>query len=203
MKKTIILASALFIFLGATKAQVVHFGIKGGLNASNLSVSNNSGNNLDTKIGFNAGLLAHIHAGTNFAIQPEVYYSSEGAQYKGSTPKTTYQLGYINVPILAQYMFGNGFRVEAGPQVGFLVNANTKQKGKPSVDIKNSYKTTSFSIPVGVGYLTSYGLGFDARYNFGISNINEDITQDAARSNVFQFGLFYQFTHTKAKATTK
>ncbi len=202
MKKTIILASALFIFIGATKAQDVHFGIKGGLNASNLNITNNQGNNLDTKIGFNAGLLAHIHAGKSFAIQPEVYYSSEGAQFKGTSPKTTYQLGYINVPVLGQYMFGNGFRVEAGPQVGFLINAKTKM-GSLSTDVKKNYKTTSFSIPVGVGYLTSYGLGFDARYNFGISNINEDKSLDAARSNVFQFGLFYQFGHPKVTMDKK
>ena len=204
MKKTIILASALFIFLGTTKAQV-HFGIKGGLNASNINVSDIPGSKYDTKIGFNAGLLAHIHAGTNFAIQPEVYYSQEGTKIKpeNNDPKTNINLGYINVPVLAQYMFGNGFRVEAGPQVGFLINARSKTKGLPSVDDKEFYKTTSFSIPVGAGYLTSFGLGFDARYNFGISDIVKDNSGSAARSNVFQFGLFYQFSDTKMKKETK
>lgn len=203
MKKTIILASALFIFLGATKAQDVHFGIKGGLNASNINVSDNQGNHLDTKIGFNAGLLAHIHAGKSFAIQPEVYYSSEGAKSTISNIKSTLNLGYINVPVLAQYMFGNGFRVEAGPQVGFLINAKSKVKGSPSEDVKEFYKTTSFSIPVGAGYLTSFGLGFDARYNFGISDIVKDNSGSTARSNVFQFGLFYQFSDSKMKKNSK
>lgn len=202
MKKTIILASALFIFLGATKAQDVHFGIKGGLNASNINVSNNQGNHLDTKIGFNAGLLAHIHAGKSFAIQPEVYYSSEGAKSTVSNIKSTINLGYINVPVLAQYMFANGFRIEAGPQVGFLINAKSKT-GSLTTDEKTNYKTTSFSIPVGAGYLTSFGLGFDARYNFGISDIVKNNTGGAARSNVFQFGLFYQFGHPKVTLDKK
>ncbi len=202
MKKTIILASALFIFLGTTQAQEVHFGIKGGLNASNLKIANRTTDKPETKIGFNAGLLAHIHAGKSFAIQPEVYYSSEGAQDKSSNPKTTLQLGYINVPVLGQYMFGNGFRVEAGPQVGFLINAKSKT-GSSTTDEKPNYKSTSFSIPVGVGYLTSYGLGFDARYNFGVSDIAKDIASNAIRSNVFQFGLFYQFSDTKPKMDKK
>jgi len=202
MKKTIILASALFIFMGVKAQDGVHFGLKGGLNASNINVSDNQGNHLDTKIGFNAGLLAHIHAGKSFAIQPEVYYSQEGAKSTVSNIKSTFNLGYINVPVLAQYMFGNGFRVEAGPQVGFLINAKDKV-GSVSTDVKDSYKTTSFSIPVGAGYLTSFGLGFDARYNFGISDIVKDNSGSAARSNVFQFGLFYQFSDTKMKKETK
>ena len=202
MKKTIILASALFIFMGVKAQDGVHFGLKGGLNASNINVSDNQGNHLDTKIGFNAGLLAHIHAGKSFAIQPEVYYSQEGAKSTVSNIKSTFNLGYINVPVLAQYMFGNGFRVEAGPQVGFLINAKDKV-GSVSTDVKDSYKTTSFSIPVGAGYLTSFGLGFDARYNFGISDIVKDNSGSAARSNVFQFGLFYQFSDSKMKKETK
>lgn len=203
MKKTIILASALFVFMGVKAQDGVHFGLKGGLNASNINVSDNLGNNFDTKIGFNAGLLAHIHAGKSFAIQPEVYYSQEGTKITSTNPKTNLNLGFINVPVLAQYMFGNGFRVEAGPQVGFLINANSKMKGSPSVDVKDSYKTTSFSIPVGAGYLTSFGLGFDARYNFGISDIAKDNSGNTIRSNVFQFGLFYQFSDTKMKKETK
>jgi hypothetical protein len=105
------------------------------------------------------------------------------------------ELGYINVPVLVQYMFGNGFRVEAGPQVGFLMNAKAKEGGT-STDIKSDMKSAVFSIPVGVGYLTSSGLGFDARYDFGISNINKN---DAAKvhSNVFEFGIFYQFSGPK------
>lgn len=202
MKKTIILASALFIFMGVKAQDGVHFGLKGGLNASNINVSDNQGNHLDTKIGFNAGLLAHIHAGKSFAIQPEVYYSQEGAKSTVSNIKSTFNLGYINVPVLAQYMFGNGFRVEAGPQLGFLINAKDKV-GSVSTDVKDSYKTTSFSIPVGAGYLTSFGLGFDARYNFGISDIVKDNSGSAARSNVFQFGLFYQFSDSKMKKETK
>lgn len=198
MKKTIIIASALLMFIGV-KAQNVQFGIKAGLNASNIHVSNSSDDKLDTKLGFNAGFLAHIHASKNFAIQPEVYFSQEGAKSKDGNIKSVYNLNYINVPVLGQYMFGNGFRVEAGPQVDFLVNAKTKV-GSVSVDSKDLYNTVSFSVPVGLGYLTTYGLGIDARYNFGITDIIKDNSGDAVRSNVFQFGLFYQFAqHVKAK----
>ncbi len=196
MKKTIIFAATFFLLIGA-QAQKAHFGIKGGMNASSLN-STPANSDMQTKIGFNAGLLAHIHgANTQWAVQPEVYYSSEGAKSK-SNSSTKLDLGYLNVPVLAQYMFDNGFRIEGGPQIGFLMNAKSKTN-TGSLDAKDAYKKINFSITVGVGYLTSTGLGFDARYNFGISDINNASTGTKVHSNVFQFGIFYQFSDPKIK----
>ena len=93
-------------------------------------------------------------------------------------------------------MFDNGFRIEAGPQVGFLMNAKTKV-GNNSTDIKNNLKSAVFSIPLGLGYVTMSGLGFDARYNFGISNIYKTDAAPVTHSNVFQFDIFYQFPESK------
>jgi hypothetical protein len=192
MKKTIIFATAFLIMLNA-KAQTAHFGIKAGLNASSLSYKDNS--DMQSKIGFNAGLLAHIHTGSNFwAFQPEVYYSSEGAHSKSNSNVST-DLGYINVPVLIQYMFSNGFRLEAGPQLGIMMSGKSKV-GTSSTELNGKLKAATFSIPAGIGYLTSTGLGFDARYNFGISNIYKS-SPAKVRSNVFQFDVFYQFSGPK------
>ena len=193
MKKTIFFIATLFFMYNAN-AQTAHFGIKGGLNASSLNSANNS--DMQTKIGFNAGLLAHIHSlHSSWAIQPEIYYSDEGAKSKANN-NAKVNLGFINVPVLIQYMFDNGFRIEAGPQLNLLMSA--KQKAENSTtDIKKQLNTADFSIPVGVGYLLSSGFGFDARYNFGISNIYKNDNVPKTRSNVFQFGIFYQFTDTK------
>jgi hypothetical protein len=193
MKKTIFFMAALFVMINA-KSQGVHFGVKGGLNASSLN-SSPSNDDMQTKIGFNAGVLAHIHTGNQFwAFQPELYYSSEGAKSKANNDNKL-DLGYLNLPVLIQYMFDNGFRLEAGPQVGFLMNAKNKV-GSTSTDVKDDLNGAVFSIPAGIGYLTSTGLGFDARYNFGISNIYKESTTKV-HSNVFQFDVFYQFSHTK------
>jgi len=192
MKKMMMVAATFFLMLNA-KAQKVHFGIKAGMNASSLNYEGNQ--DMQSKIGFNAGLLAHIHTGNEFwAFQPEVYYSSEGAKSKSNSDNKR-DLGYINVPVLIQYMFNNGFRLEAGPQVGFLMSAKNKDGGN-STDIKNDLNSAVFSIPLGLGYLTTTGLGFDARYNFGISNIYKE-SSSKVHSNVFQFDIFYQFSGPK------
>jgi hypothetical protein len=196
MKKTIIFA-ATFFFLLSAKAQDVHFGIKAGMNASSLNASP-ANSDMQTKIGFNAGILAHIHgSNAQWAIQPEAYYSSEGAKSKSNSDAKT-ELGFLNIPVLAQYMFDNGFRIELGPQIGFLLNAKSKVNDV-STDIKDNLNSVAFSIPVGVGYLTTSGLGFDARYNFGINDLSKTPEGTKLHSNVFQFGLFYQFSDPKIK----
>lgn len=200
MKKTIFFSAVLFFTLN-TNAQDVHFGLKAGLNASSLNYNNNS--DMQTKIGFNAGFLAHIHTSNKFwAIQPEVYYSDEGAKSKSNNDIRT-NLGFINIPVLIQYMFDNGFRLEAGPQVNFLVNAKEKNvnfgsdNSVISTDVKKRFNSADFSIPLGLGYVTKTGLGFDARYNFGISNIYKTDAAPVTHSNVFQFDIFYQFPESK------
>jgi hypothetical protein len=194
MKKTIIFAASLLMLTSlGVNAQKVHFGVKAGMNASSLNFEGND--NMQTKIGFNAGVLAHIHSNSaQWGFQPELYYSSEGSKSKSNSDESL-NLGYLNVPVLVQYMFDNGFRIEAGPQVGFLLSAKSKV-GDNSNDVKDGYKGTAFSVPVGVGYLTHSGLGFDARYNIGVSNI-VDNDGPSVKSNVFQFGIFYQFSDPK------
>ena len=195
MKKTIILAATVLFAFGANAQVKAHFGIKAGMNASELHGEGDN-DNAKTKIGFHAGGLAHIHGNSNWAFQPEVIYSLEGAKYDVAGVDGNINLSYLNVPLLAQYMFDNGFRIQAGPQIGFLMSAKAKTDNN-SVDVKDGYKSTAISLPVGVGYLTTSGLGFDARYVFGLTDINENGT--GVKGNTFQFGLFYQFSDPKIK----
>ena len=97
--------------------------------------------------------------------------------------------------VLLQYFIQNGVRKEGGTQIGFLIKAKTKV-GDVSVDNKN-VKSTAFSIPLGVGYLTATGVGFDVRYVFGLSNISNVASGPTIQSNVFQLGIFYQFGDSK------
>src|SRR4051812_41735878 len=102
---------SLFVFahcLGVTLfAQNASLGLKGGLNVSTLNNSN--GSEMGSKVGLNAGLLAHIHLTPSLAIQPEVVYSSQGAKYTVSNGEHKLNLNYINIPLQLQYMFNNGF----------------------------------------------------------------------------------------------
>ena len=157
----------------------VNLGIKGGINMYRI----NSDDNVvyDQITGFHVGLLGHIHLDKQWAVQPELVYSTQGAKIAGVEQK----LDYINIPVLLQFMFDNGFRLQAGPQLGLLVGA----------DNKNDFNTTDLGIGLGISYVVpSTGFGIDVRYNHGLSNINKS---DAVKSfnRGFQLGVFYILGH--------
>jgi hypothetical protein len=161
---------------GNSPAGLLNIGIKGGVNVYNY---NNT--KYDQLSGFHFGLLGHIHLNSHWAIQPELVYSNQGAKIGD----TKYVLDYINIPFLLQYMFDNGFRLQAGPQLGIVLRADNKDNLNP-IDFGVSFGT-SYVVP-------ATGFGIDARYNLGLSNINKD---DAvvATNRGFQFGIFYIFGH--------
>ncbi|MCW3093449.1 MAG: hypothetical protein JWP81_4518 [Ferruginibacter sp.] len=198
MKVNLCLALAAILIGGTVSAQhsgqKVAIGIKGGVNLT--TIHNDNDVKYDAKVGWNAGLLAHIHLVPRLALQPEIVYSAQGAKYANTeTINTNINLGYINVPVLVQYMFDNGFRLEAGPQVGFLVNAKSKTGTATAVDIKDNLKGADFGLVGGVSYVhPPSGFGVDLRYNLGLSNINETGTVKSTNRGG-QLGVFYLINH--------
>lgn len=183
----ITIITLLFMTVSTVSAQNINIGTKIGLNSYTIDSGNNSG--VDSRIGIHAGLIGHIHLNSQFALQPEFTYSMQGAK----SGNTEIKLDYINIPVLLQYMFDNGFRLQAGPQLGLLVNA--KAENNSSVDIKDNYKSIDAGLSFGVGYIhppTDFGI--DLRYNVGLSNISELSNVDA-KNRGFQIGIFYLFNH--------
>lgn len=193
MKTFFVLLTALGLS-GTVAAQHVHphFGLKAGLNFANLNTEDNA--DLSTKTSFHVGALAHLHISQHFALQPELMFSGQGAKYDASDAKLN--LSYINLPILAQYMTGSGFRLQTGPQIGALLGAKAKMDGSDT-DVKDEFKKVDFSWAFGASYVTNSGFGIDARYNLGLSNIND--ADAKIKNRVFQVGVFYQFNVTDSK----
>jgi len=161
----------------------VNLGVKAGINMYKISSDDNT--TYDHITGFHLGLLGHIHLDSQWAVQPEFVYSGQGAK-RGDTKQ---KLDYINIPVILQYMFDNGFRLQAGPQLGILVRA----------DNRNDLNPIDLGLSIGVSYVVpSTGFGVDARYNYGLSNINKN---DAVKSfnRGLQLGVFYIFGHNTEK----
>lgn len=189
MKKKLFLVLCIICTFFQSEAQV-HFGVKAGYNLSDIYLSGtNVTSEVKSKSGFNAGVFSTIQLSKLFTIQPEVYYSEQGAQRKDSSANLNYN--YLNVPVLIKYQLYSGIFIETGPQIGFLLNSSYKSTTF-SEDLNFISKSTAFSWAFGAGYkLSSINLGFDIRYNLGISNIQ---TYSWTTTNsVFQLDLFYLF----------
>ena len=192
MKNYLNVTLATILMAVTVSAQHVNIGIKAGLNIYNISSDDNSA--YDSKVGFNLGLLGHMHLTEHLAIQPEILYSGQGAKFTSAGVDYKSNLSYINIPVLFQYMFDNGFRIEAGPQLGILISAKSKANDVET-DIKDQVKSIDFGLGVGVSYVhPTSGFGVDARYNLGLSNINETGTINSKNRGI-KIGVFYIFNH--------
>lgn len=166
MKKVIILLIAIsFIHLTAN-AQKPTFGVRAGTTISNLK-SKQSGItvSLDNKIGFYAGALAEVGVSEKFAIEPQLYFSQMGAKVNMSIwdepLSASVETGYLVLPLLVKYK-NQQLSAFAGPQIGYLLYAKSKNDGE-TTDNKEDYKSTDFSGVVGIGYTFAKGFGLDAR----------------------------------------
>jgi hypothetical protein len=181
-----------FLFAGIASAQHFNLGVKGGLNAYTTESETFFKN--DPKLGLHLGLIGHIHLTDPFALQPELVFSMQGAKYTAGGNDVNLNLNYINIPLIFQYMYDNGFRLQAGPQIGILASAKTKINSTV-LDVKDNFETIDFGIGVGMSYVNPVtDFGFDVRYNHGLSNINKsDASKNYNRG--FQVGVFYLINH--------
>ncbi len=176
--------------------QQVRFGVKGGLNLSNLYID--EVNDEKTKIGLHAGLWMKAPLGELFAIQPELLWSSKGTRIGSyqNIPFTQdgqvrFNLNYVELPVLASLTLGP-VSLQAGPYVAYLFNANVKNlkedlstSGALELD-RNDFNSTDFGLAGGLA-LDIKGFQLGARYNSGLreigkSDIAGQITRNAKNS---------------------
>src|ERR1039457_1340079 len=70
-----------------TNSTVVNFGIKGGLSVPQLSGGNTEqSQGYKTRLGPNFGVFRNISLPSNFSLQLEIYYASQGGKKTGIQP---------------------------------------------------------------------------------------------------------------------
>jgi hypothetical protein len=191
MKKSSMFLFGMICTVASFAQSAPHFGLKAGLNVANIKFSGVNKNNLDPRFGFHIGGLAHIHITPAIGVQPELVYSTEGVKQQVSRgEEVTWKTDYVNLPIMFQYMFDNGFRLEAGPQFGLMVNAKSEDQDGNVDDEAQFFKSGNVGLGFGLGYLTTSGFGINGRYNAGLSNVLEAGNGTGKASN-FQASIFY------------
>jgi hypothetical protein len=165
-------------------SRTAKFGIKGGLNLTSLYVDNVSSEHM--KAGFNAGIFAKLPITNGFSIQPELLYSVKGARdtynniVEGSG-EYQFNLGYVELPLLAVVNLSRNFNIHAGGYAAYLVSANVKDvnsdgsvNGATDLNADN-FKRWDFGLAGGAAFdIENFTLG--ARYNYGLTNIGKSGT---------------------------
>ena len=185
MKKVVLLLAAVLLSMSAM-AQV-RFGVKAGFDMTNFWGS-------DTKHGmqpnYQIGGLLEYQFNNKFAIAPELVFAGQGGKFN----HTTYNVNYINVPVMLKYKVADKFSVDLGPQLGINVYSKyTEESGslKNTVDYKDHTKAIDFGIGLGGTYDITENAFVQARYTFGVTNVY-DGGGDIKNGNI-QFAFGWKF----------
>lgn len=185
MKKIILLLSLAFISLESFSQIRADIGLKGGLNFAGLNSVNSSSlqTTYSNRTGYHFGAYFMIKI-TKFAIQPEILFSRQGQSYKipSVSGDLTSNFDYINIPIMLKFYLVGGLNLQAGPQFGFLSSASgdvintvngVATNTTSGASLTNFVKSSDVSLAVGAGWDLPFGLNITARYNIGLSDINQ------------------------------
>jgi len=176
-------------------------GIKAGPNFANIDTKASAGENYKNRAGFHGGAFVLIKA-AKIGIQPEVIFSQQGSKVEINSKDFESNFSYVNIPIILKLYTVAGINIQAGPQFGFITNAEQPiqdqlNPGSYKVeDVKDKMKKSDFTVALGLGWDLPFGLTIDARYNLGLSKIydkapNPQQTEDA-KNQVFQLSLGYK-----------
>ena len=184
MKNAILTLLLVFAFSLNADAQLLRFGIKAGPNFANVD-GGVGGIDYKSRTSFHAGLAVEFHPVGNFAIQPELLYSSQGAEVDGFDD---FNLDYVALPIMAKYyIISDKLSIDAGPQFSFLVD------DAESVDeIGNTYENEKFDFAVagGLGLNITKSFFAQARYTVGLTEVSKEAE---VKNAVFQLSVGYMF----------
>lgn len=168
---------------GSNSRSMAAFGIKGGVNFTNLYTDEVDDNNLLTS--FNVGVFANLPVTNSLSIQPEVNFSRKGAElvYDNAFVSGTarFKLNYIEVPVLLKINLTENFNIHFGPYIAYLVDGQvTNESDSGSFDFEDNLDNDDFNK---FDYGLSGGIGIDfstaqigLRYNYGLATVGKERT---------------------------
>ena len=171
---------ALAFFTIATNAQSlipIKYGIKVGLNFSNLNITSTidgvqhgvQPTDNSSQTGISAGFIVHIPLSDEWFINPEVLYSQKGASFNYAFThdyeinqrdeyKTNNQvtLSYVELNPTISYKATDKLALNFGPSVSFLIGVDTTIQALPLTNILTDGLVETASLDVGLNLGISY-----------------------------------------------
>lgn len=207
MKKLLSLTAlaAALLFAMPSQAQV-KFGLKGGLNITDMSLSRDV-MNTSNRTGFFIGPTVKFKIPiVGLGLDASALYDQREAEIKsevddGTVSTAKLKQKAINIPINLRYDIGlgdiAGVYFAAGPQFGF--NIGDKEQSLYNNVVQWKLNTSTFSVNVGAGVMLVNHLQIGANYNIVCGKTGEITVLDGAKSiargrtNTWQISAAYYF----------
>ena len=179
--KLILILTLVALCIEQLKAQDARMGIKVGANFSNLFIDNEDLDDENMRVGFHGGVYGQFLGEDNLVgFQTELLYSNKGAtgEYSGglfgTDQKYSFNLNYIDIPLLAVFKLGEFVELQAGGYVGLLLNSSITTEGDLGDDYEELDRDNFNSVDYGLSGGIAVNLDmvtFGARYNYGLNEI--------------------------------
>lgn len=184
---------------GSAFAQGAGGGVLVGVNLANLTVDTGGPSvNFDSRKALVAGVFAVLPVAPRLAIEPGVFYSSQGAKINGEAFGTsgTIKLNYVQVPVLVRAGVplapAVSLRLFGGPSFGFRQSAKVRAEGTDE-DIKEDVESFDAGFVFGAGLDVAHFL-VDARYTLGLRNAAKDPDEgESVKNRVFAIMAGFRF----------
>ncbi len=196
MKTKIFYAIAFILVVQVVNAQT--FGIKGGLNFANMSITS-SGITVSPKsvTEFHVGPIADFQLKNDFSLNTGLLYSVKGFKFSMDSETATETLNYLEIPINLAYKFpikdNSKFFIQAGPYLAYAISGKDKV-GSESMDVEfGTGGNKRFDSGLGFGAGIEFGsIVASLNYQLGLANVI-DVEGSEAKNKVFQISLAYMF----------
>ena len=232
MKKMIMLATLMVAALSAS-AQFqpgtfsiqpkIGFGVSTISNAEDIDVdlgNHTYGIEKVPNVGIHVGVEFEYQAKKWLGIAAGLNYTRQGSAWENYKVKldgvklqsfnNNLDLGYINLPIVANFYVVKGLALKTGVQFGFLTDAHIRNSVRAemkdgdtkvvnltehSTSIHKDCEKFDLAIPVGISYEFKHHFVIDARYYFGLLKVNklEEIGEDNSFNRSFQLSFGYKY----------
>jgi len=189
MKKYILIFILAIGMVLTSNAQVLSFGIKGGLNysklkfddISNVAAAAKNYNLMEDESfqGFHIGLMGRIKV-FNMFIQPELLFNTTGGKVLveeiGSSVASVKKVKYnkLDLPVLLGMKFGPA-RINAGPVASVTLSSDS-ELGDIIPEIETISKGATLGYQVGAGLDILKKFTIDLRYEGGLSKLGDKLT---------------------------
>ncbi len=196
LKNTFKIAS-LAIFMAAatvTTAQDAKFGVKGGVNFSNIIAGGDSSNISDENLltSFHLGVFTQLAVTETFYVQPELLYSRKGSELSfGALGDAKLRLDYIELPVMFRIQILETINIEAGPYAAYLIES-TFADGNNNVIATldtDDFRKLDYGLGIGAGFNLD-AIEFGARYNYGLASISKNDNFDYRNSTLSAYVAF-------------
>jgi hypothetical protein len=166
----------------AALAQGPVFGVKAGLNYTNLAGIDADDNN--ARVGFNAGVFGRTDPEQSVGLQAELLYSAKGNHTKYNTffglidQDVDFNLNYLELPVLASLRLADIVDIQLGGYAAYLLSAKVSTSGDLGSGDDELDKDDFKSIDAGIAGGVAFNLGSNAqigiRYLHGLTNVVDD-----------------------------